>query len=350
MLLAFVGAAGPVILFLFVLVGVAIVACYALGYAGVCLLSVVQETASGAEELAWPDEPLPDKAGRALYFGALLALVLVPVGILTRALREDFIPDDNGLRLLVLALPGLWLLLPIALLSSLSGTTRWLVFRPVIVVRLLRLFPATAAFYLTSAVLAALVGFAWYNALFSPYGLFVLPIAAVLSGWLWLLYARLLGRLACLIGLLGPLAAGPDREAPTPLMRPRKRKKPISARDPWAVPQGGEIDQPKPVIAEGEVVEPYLLGSQEKPVYPDAALLAGKVPESKEDKAERIARKRRQASSSQSVPVGEGLSTLFRGLATFPGEGKTLGVLIGLTCGFLALGGGVFALIALFPG
>ena len=29
-------------------------------------------------------------------------------------------------------------------------------------------------------------------------------IAAVLSGWMWLLYARLLGRLACLIGLLGP--------------------------------------------------------------------------------------------------------------------------------------------------
>jgi hypothetical protein len=353
MLLAQVAQAGQAILFIFALVGVAIVACYTLGYAGVSLLNVMQETAAGAEELAWPDEPLPDKAGRAFYFGTLLVVVLIPVGILTRALREDLFPDDRALRFLVLALPGLWLLLPIALLSSLSAANRWLVFRPVILARLLRLFPSTVAFYLTSAGLAALTGFAWYKALSSDYGLYVLPVAAVLSGWLWLLYSRLLGRLAFLIGQLGPLAAGSEREeAPTPIDRPRKRKKtPTSSRDPWAAPKGSDAEvDPRPVIAEGEVVEPYLLGNQEKPVYPDADLLAGKVPESSEDKAERLERKRRRLPPSRTVPAGEGLSTLFRGLATFPGQGKTLGVLVYLTFSFLALGGGVMALVALYPG
>jgi hypothetical protein len=349
MLLAQVAEAGSAILFICTLVGVTIVAVYTFGYAGVSLLNVFQKTAAGAEELSWPDEPMADKAGRALYFGVLLALVLIPVGILSRLLREELFPDDRGLRLLVLALPGLWLFLPIGLLSSQSATTRWFVFRPVIVLRLLRLFPTTAVFYALSAVFAALFGIIWYDTLFSKYSLVLLPVAAVLSGWLWLLYARLLGRLAYLVGLLGPLPTGPDRDAPTPLMRPRKRKKTAtSSRDPWAVPEGGDFEgEPKPVIAEGEVVEPYQLGGLEKPVYPDADLLAGKVPESK---AERLERKRRRAPAHQSVPVSEGLETLLRGLTLFPWQGKTRGVLVGLTCGFLALGGGLIALIALSLG
>jgi hypothetical protein len=351
MLLAFVGELGHVMLFLFTLVWTTIVACYAIGYAGVSLLGVVQETAAGNEELTWPDETLPDKAGQALYFAGLLALVLLPVGILVRLLREDLFPGDNGLRFLVLAVPGLWLLFPVGLLSSLAGTSRWFVFHPVLVARLLRLFSATAAFYAVTALLAGLAGLAWYFALFSDFGLYVLPIAAVLGGWLWLLYARLIGRLAHLVGRLGPIGVGPEPEAPKPLERPRKRKKKMSqVRDPWAAPPEGAEAPPKPVIAEGEVVEPYVLGSHEKPVYPDAALLEGRVPESKDDKAERVTRKRRREAPIEPTPAGEGLTTLFAGLATLPLQGKTMGVWIRLTFGFLALGGGVYALLTLYPG
>ena len=287
MLLASIGDFGTALLFICLLVVTGIVGCYTFGYAGVSLLSVLQETAAGNEELTWPDDALPDKVGRALYFGMVLAVVLIPVGILAHALREVLFPEDSGLRLLVVAGPGLWLFLPIGLLSSLSSTMRWLMFRPAIIVRMLRLFPATALFYLTTAVMAGLAGFAWYNAFFSKNGAFVLLVAAPLSGWMWLLYARLLGRLAALIGLLGPLSAIPIPEARAPLNRPRKAR--IQSHDPWAVPEEQEVDQPKPVIAEGEVVEPYLLGGDDKAVYPQSHHLEGKVRESKADKAERLA-------------------------------------------------------------
>jgi hypothetical protein len=342
MLLASVGDIGSAILLIFTLVGVGIGACYLFGYAGICLLSVVQETASGNEELSWPDDALVDKAGRAMYFGMALAVILIPVGILARALQDVLFPEDNGLRLFVLVGPGLWLLLPVGLLSSLSSTMRWLMFRPAIVVRMLRLFPATALFYLTTALMAGLAGCVWYK------GLFILLLAAPLSGWLWLLYARLLGRLAALIGLLGPLSAAPISEARAPLHRPRKVR--VQSHDPWAVPEEREVDQTRPVIAEGEVVEPYLLSGENKPVYPDSHHLAGKVRESKADKAERLARKRQLAQRSRSVAAVEGIGILFRGLATFPVQGKTFTVLVALSFGYLAVGGGVIGLIAMAAG
>ena len=47
------------------------------------------------------------------------------------------------------------------------------------------------------------------------------------------------------------------------------------------------------------------------------------------------------------MAVGEGIGVLFRGLATFPVQGKTPRVLVALSFGFLVLGGGVIGLIAL---
>src|SRR5439155_26740069 len=106
-----------------------IVGAYVLAYAAHCLLTVVEQTAAGAEQVTWPDEPAADWLSRAVFLAILLAVWLTPAGILARALREGLLPGEPGLRLLVLAVPGLWLLFPVGLLSSLSATSRLNVFR-----------------------------------------------------------------------------------------------------------------------------------------------------------------------------------------------------------------------------
>ena len=115
-------AAGPVIVFMFLLVGTVIVSTYVLAYAAYCFLVVVQDTAAGIDEVIWPNEPVQDWLGEAVYLLALIAIWLAPAGILARALREDLLPEDGPLRLLVLAGPGLWLYFPIGLLSSTTGS------------------------------------------------------------------------------------------------------------------------------------------------------------------------------------------------------------------------------------
>src|SRR5436190_7001563 len=153
MLFAFVGEAGNTILFVATLVYTAIVAIYFLAYAAHCFLVVVQDTAAGIDEVAWPDEPISDWVGRAAYLLALVALLLAPAGMLARALRRVWLPEDPALRFLLLAVPGLWLLFPIGLLSAMSSASSWTILRPAILRQFLRLFPTVAGFYLLTGLL-----------------------------------------------------------------------------------------------------------------------------------------------------------------------------------------------------
>src|SRR5437763_889927 len=93
---------GNAIMTVIFLVGSVIVGTYVLAYAAHCLLTVVEQTAAGADEVSWPDEPTADWLSRAVYLSALLAIWLAPAGILARLLRDDLFPGDPGLRLLVL--------------------------------------------------------------------------------------------------------------------------------------------------------------------------------------------------------------------------------------------------------
>jgi hypothetical protein len=144
------------------------------------------------------------------------------------------------------------------------------------------------------------------------------------------------------------LSDDPLARSTAPIHQPRKAKvRPVQAHDPWAVPEEEEAveEQPKPVVAEGEVVEPYLLGGEEKTQYPEMHFLEGKARSSREEKAERRARKRRQARQYRPAAVGEGIGLLFRGLATFPVQGKNPSALVALSIGFFVLGGAIYVLI-----
>ncbi len=104
------------------------------------------------------------------------------------------LPYDPILRFLLLAIPGLWFLLPVALLSSLSASSRLFVFRPVVVWNMLRLAPSTFVVYVLSALLAELIAALAYVTLIRGW-LVVAPVAALATATALLIYGRLLGRL-----------------------------------------------------------------------------------------------------------------------------------------------------------
>jgi hypothetical protein len=320
-----IGDVAGAILFICTLVGLVIVGAYVLGYAARCLLTVVQETAAGTETMSWPDEPFIDGMLGAAHVVVLALLLVMPGGFAARA------AGDPRLFFLVAA-PTVWLLFPVALLSSMASRSRWAFFRPAVVGRLLRVAPATTVFYLAGAALAAATAAAWYHGVFGgrPY---LIPVAAAVGSVALLLYARMLGRLASLVGQFGPLDAPPTEEGAAPAPKKRKGKKPKAVvTDPWATPD----DEPEVALRADLPVDGYDLSGEPDPPPPDIALLSGRLPET-ERAIEEERRQKAKAARRRRPPRG-GAGLVFRGLARFPFEGKTAQALL-----WLALGSAVFA-------
>jgi hypothetical protein len=296
-----------------------------------------------------------DWLGRSLTVVAVLLLWLVPAGLLARGLRDDLFPDDGGLRFLVLAVPVVWLFFPVGLLSSLASESRWVIFRPVIVGRLFRLLPASATFYAVSAALAILAALPWYFAL-GRGRVWMIPVAAVVSAVLFLVYARLLGRVTYLISQLGPVGplggAAPD-SAPPPAKKKGKKRARVEVRDPWAVPEEAEEEaETLTQTSQEDDGKPYGLGEGEPAKPPDVALLAGELPGERQRQQEErraVARAvKRQVRQAKAKAKGPGW--LFRGLVSFPFEGDTRRALAWLACGQAAVGVGIYVLLLFWPG
>jgi hypothetical protein len=206
-----------------------------LTYAMRRLLMVVQDTAAGCDEVFWSAEPFQDAIGGAFHLTAVVLIVLAPVGILARALREVWLPDDPALRFLLLAVPGLWLFLPVALLSSLSASSRWFVMRPIVVWNLLRLAPFTFLVYLFSAILAVIVAALAYVTVVRGWFI-VAPLAAAGTAAAFLIYGRLLGRLAWKMGRLSPGKRGPRKKV-RPKANSAAMKRPKAQPSEFVVPE-----------------------------------------------------------------------------------------------------------------
>jgi hypothetical protein len=233
---------GLAIMFVLLLAATIIVGTAALCFASRCVLVVVQETAAGQDKIVWPGEPIQDWLGHAVQFMELVGIWLAPSALAARLLRDVWLPDEGVLRVLLLAVPGLWLFFPIGLLSSLSAESRWVPFRWAIVTRFLRVAPATVIFYFLTALLLGVGVVPWYYALFAGKG-FLLPMAAGGSAVVLFIYSRLLGRLAWIIQRLPsterPPAKAKTAKRPPPVKPPAKtkRKRKADVRDPWAVPE-----------------------------------------------------------------------------------------------------------------
>ncbi len=272
-------AANAAIFFMTLILGV-IVGLYLLAYAAHCFLTVLQNTAAGLDEVTWPDEPLLDWLRQALQILGLAAVWLVPPGILCRALRHGFLPDDGLLRFLVVLGPVFWLTFPVGVLSSLSGTVQWVPLRWTILRQMLRLLPETVGFYVSTAFLGALAIVPWYFA-FARGQWVLVPVASILTGAAVLIYPRLLGRLAWRIGRSMPpppqpkLPAAASGKKPATRRRRKGRVRPTAVEDPWKVPDDSELPPPPPAAPRNPnlppsayEIEAYAISSDDDPPEP----------------------------------------------------------------------------------
>ena len=396
------GSAGIVILFVCTLTGTTIFAIFVLSYTAHCYLTVMQDTADGLDQVVWPSEPIADRLGQAGYLGFLTALWLAPAGILASALRHDVLPGQPGLLLLLIAVPGLWLCFPVGLLSSLSASSRWIPLRLAILQRLLRLFPATVGFYLSTALLLAGSAALWYVALAGSSAL-LLPVAGGLGAAVVLIHARLLGRLAWLVRRLGPEKSAPVRKRPPPAPARKRRPRPGRAaevKDPWTIPKepkGSPEEAPKlPVegyaMAEQEQVEVPDFWSKRprkrqhgprkpqdvpatpppelpvegyevadegagRPKRPGSPALTNEAPppprepeQARETAVKPEALARELELRERHAPGPEPTHPLLQGVYEFPWYGSSVGAWLVLTLGGTGLGVAIRALVQLFPG
>jgi hypothetical protein len=350
-----VGQAGNAILFVLSLAGWAVVAGYTFAYAAHSYLVVAQATATGLDRVEWGDDPILDWLYEALYVGGVVLLWLAPAGLLWRGLRNDFLPDEPALRFMLLAVPGLWLLFPIGLLSSLASSSRWVPLSPRVIGRLFRIFPSMMLFYLITVVLFAAAAALTYVGLFTP-GWYALPVAAIAGSAVLLIHARLLGRIGWLMGQLErktparkEASSAREKRPKKAHSRPHRPPKAIAAQDPWAMPEEEEPPEEPPPVAGYSVVEV----EEEKPPRPsyvdpepDPYALAAASPEPEPLPQEPSILEREKAHIEREIKLRERIPPnpppalpLFSGVFTFPGYETSLKAWLWLTVGGLATGG-----------
>jgi hypothetical protein len=189
------GAMAGGIMFFMLLVGTVILGVYTLAYTAHIVLTVIDTTAAGSDEVAWPDEPYLDWLWKFVYMFWLVAVWLVPLVFVSRWLL-DTLPAAAALpRILAAAAVLFWLLFPVSMLSSMSATSRWVIFAPALLPRLAGRAGSVVMFYLLTGPLLAVGVGALLLLLYVGPALLVpvggLGVAAVL-----LVYFRLFGRLA----------------------------------------------------------------------------------------------------------------------------------------------------------
>lgn len=255
------GNAGTVILFMLSLTGTAVVGLYLAGYVSHHYLVVVEETASGIDQVKPPDEPFLDWLWKLLFFVWLVAFWVVPAALAAGAVAPALVGDPGGF--LALALGVLWLVLPLSLLSCLSGRTMFTVLHAGFLRRVVKQPGALVVFYLTTGLLLAGVGALAYLAYFADRGA---ALAALPPYWAAavLIHARLVGRIGWLVG-----------HRTSERARKKKKLKPVrrEVHDPWEVPE-----EELPVVANPEVIDDAPTSHAERRPERPARAYAAKAP------------------------------------------------------------------------
>lgn len=266
-------------------------------YASHSFLLVVADTSAGNDEVFWPDEFLTDWIGKPIYLVWLAAIWLVPTWLLLRQAESPGLADYPWLITLIY-LVVFWLFFPISVLSSLSVAMFWVVVHPGYLWQLAKRRRELGYFYAVSGLVLG--------------GCTALVVATVFVGWIWLLpvmapavaagwliYARLLGRLAW---VLNPREPPPPKPAP-----PRRRPRYV---------EGSPGDEQR----------------EEADAGPDASRVepvTGRFP---------LNFAQRQARRLQPVPPPPA-KPLVSGVYSFPWYGTSLRAWLALTLGALILGG-----------
>ncbi len=194
MVFAFVGGSGSAILFICFLALWAVFVGLTLVTVAHCYQVVVQGTVAGLDVVKWPDDHLYDWLPQSAAFLGLVAIWMIPVGLLSRGLAGVWWPENHAARTFVLAGLVLWFFFPLSLLSSLGSQSRWTFLNGRVLLELLRFTPSLILFYLITAGLIGVVGWLGYFGLFSS-AWYAFPVGMILGSMTVLVHARLVGRL-----------------------------------------------------------------------------------------------------------------------------------------------------------
>jgi hypothetical protein len=242
-----IGMAGRLILFFSVLVAEVLLGIFVLGYAGYSFITVVSNTAAGNDEVIWPGDPMQEWFLKGFYLIWVAGVWTVPAVFLMKAL--GLTADTFEFYLAVAGVTAFFF--PISMLSAMGSLSALAILRPAIIVQLLKKAPAMFVFYVMSGGLLALCVFLFYRAAFVN-AAWVVP-AAVIGAASFLIYARLLGRIALLANRSAPEL--PDQEEPeekpVTSRKPKRKKKSRAVTDPWAIP-----DDPPPAPESEEPEDP----------------------------------------------------------------------------------------------
>jgi hypothetical protein len=217
-----------------------VVGTYVFAYASHCFLTVVEQTSAGNDEVTWPNDPMYDWLWQGVYMLWLTALWLGPIVLALRAVAAAHGDASAVAHVLLAAAALVWLCFPITLLSSMSASSRWVLFSPRLVRRLFgQRFGSLALFYLHSGPVLAAGAVLMYWLFFRPGAAAFTLITAPLLAAVVFVYARQLGRLAHLVEHTRDTADRPAR--PAPRRRPRLRVR--AAHDPWS----GSAEENRPM-------------------------------------------------------------------------------------------------------
>ncbi len=218
------GAAGLVIVFVFGLAGLAIAGGIVIPYIGHCFMTVYRETAAGNDDVVWQGDTVIDWVRTTFH---LLAILAGPV-LLVRGVQIIFFPtNDPAFDLIAAIFLATWLLFPICLMSSMVGMHPWILLHPVVLGRLVRNPLALLVFYILSGGLLIAATYLIVKAITGD--TFTFFTAAVFGAMIPLLYGRLLGRLAWVVGYHTNVTSRQKKR--------RKRLKGAVVEDPWAIPK-----------------------------------------------------------------------------------------------------------------
>lgn len=227
---------------LFVGLALALTCLFVFSYAAHCFLTVVQDTAAGSDDVGWPDEPVLDWAWKFWYITWLLAFWLIPAWWLIKfgESRGNVRLPAWGFDSLIIGL--LCLIFPLTLLSSMSATSKSVVFHPKLLYRMAGRPGVLGAFYLSSGIVLGGSAALMLLGLTSSLGLFI-PLAAMGAAAGILIYGRLVGRLAWHFRESEP--AKPKRK--------RRRNRPSgrtdAVLDPWSYPEDEPEERTEPIPA-----------------------------------------------------------------------------------------------------
>ncbi|HEX4592430.1 MAG TPA: hypothetical protein VH120_21045, partial [Gemmataceae bacterium] len=218
---------GAAIFFVLTLVATMIVGTYVFAYAAHCFFTVVEQTAAGNDEVVRDTGPYIDWLWQVVHILWLTGLWLGPIVL---AVNSGLAGHTAAL---IVSATLVWLLFPITLLSSMSAASRWVIFSPRLVSRLLgQRSGSLFLFYLHSGPVLAAAAALLYWTFFTPNGIGLLLVTAAGMAALLLIYARQLGRLAHLI-------EHTRAPVPRPVRRPSPRMTQVraAAYDPWSQEQ-----------------------------------------------------------------------------------------------------------------